>query len=99
MPEPRRQHHVRSARAPASRFVLACNLRARTGLGIEKPDEWTGDDRDGHRGQVPAHLLLRAAHRARVSDRGVDDMAALVRAAMPTQGKGEESLRAAARST
>ncbi|MFF4018966.1 hypothetical protein [Streptomyces sp. NPDC001843] len=33
-------------------------------LGIEKPEEWFGEGKDGFKGQVVAHLLLRAVHRA-----------------------------------
>ena len=34
-------------------------------LGIEKPDEWLGDDREGHGAQVVAQLVLGAVERAR----------------------------------
>ncbi|MEU6534761.1 hypothetical protein [Streptomyces sp. NPDC047000] len=34
-------------------------------LGIEKPDEWLGDDRDGHGAQVVAQLVLGTVERAR----------------------------------
>lgn len=33
-------------------------------LGVEKPEEWFGEGKNGFKGKVVAHLLLRAAHRA-----------------------------------
>ncbi|AKJ09501.1 hypothetical protein ABB07_05530 [Streptomyces incarnatus] len=34
-----------------------------TGMGIEKPEEWLGGDKNGHGAQTVGHLLLMAAHR------------------------------------
>ncbi|MFF1547841.1 hypothetical protein [Streptomyces sp. NPDC058291] len=49
------------------------------GLGIEKPDEWCGDDReDGQGARLVAHLLLTAAHRAALLGYGRKDLVRLV---------------------
>jgi hypothetical protein len=33
-------------------------------MGIEKPQEWLGNDKNGYAAQIGGHLLLLAAHRA-----------------------------------
>ncbi|WP_329125556.1 hypothetical protein [Streptomyces sp. NBC_01465] len=53
-----------------------------TGLGIEKPDEWMGRDRDGHCGKILAQLILQAAHRARACGYPADDLVHLLRTAL-----------------
>ncbi|MGW0087222.1 hypothetical protein [Streptomyces sp. NPDC003393] len=50
-------------------------------LGIEKPEEWLGDDRNGHPARVVAHLLLTAAHRASLLGYGRKDLVRLLDAA------------------
>ncbi|WP_030856084.1 hypothetical protein [Streptomyces sp. NRRL S-37] len=50
-------------------------------LGVEKPDEWYGADRDGHAGVIAAHLMLAAIHRARVLGYGRKDLVRLLDAA------------------
>ncbi|MFE2099099.1 hypothetical protein [Streptomyces sp. NPDC059468] len=47
-------------------------------LGIEKPEEWYGEGKDGFKGQIVAHLLLRAVHRAGVIGYGRDDLIQLL---------------------
>lgn len=47
-------------------------------LGIEKPDEWFGDGRDGHKGKIVAHLLLAAVYRARLIGYGREDLLRLL---------------------
>ncbi|MFJ4691118.1 hypothetical protein [Streptomyces sp. NPDC088766] len=47
-------------------------------LGVEKPQEWLGDDRDGHPGTIVAHLVLTAVHRARLLGYGRRDLVRLV---------------------
>lgn len=49
-----------------------------TGLGVEKPDECLGSDRDGPAARTVAHLLLTAAHRARVLGYGRKDLVRLL---------------------
>jgi hypothetical protein len=49
-----------------------------TGLGVEKPDECLGSDRDGPAARTVAHLLLMAAHRARVLGYGRKDLVRLL---------------------
>jgi hypothetical protein len=34
------------------------------GMGIDKPQEWLGDDKNGHGAHIVGHLLLMAVHRA-----------------------------------
>ncbi|MET7285343.1 hypothetical protein [Streptomyces sp. NPDC005573] len=48
------------------------------GLGVEKPDEWFGDGRDGRKGEIVAHLLLTAVHRAGLSGYGRRDLVRLL---------------------
>ena len=50
-------------------------------LGVEKPQEWLGDDPDGHPGQTVAQLMLMAAHRARLLGYGRRDLVRLIDAA------------------
>lgn len=47
-------------------------------LGIDKPDEWLGTDRDGHAAQIVAHLVLTAAHRATLLGYGRKDVVRLL---------------------
>ncbi|MFE7649051.1 hypothetical protein [Streptomyces phaeoluteigriseus] len=47
-------------------------------LGVEKPQEWLGDDRDGHPGKTVAQLMLMAAHRARLLGYGRRDLVRLI---------------------
>ncbi|MFF0108846.1 hypothetical protein [Streptomyces hirsutus] len=47
-------------------------------LGIEKPQEWLGDDRDGDAAQIAAHLLLAGVHRARLLGYGRKDLVRLL---------------------
>ncbi|SEQ15334.1 hypothetical protein SAMN04487983_1003192 [Streptomyces sp. yr375] len=50
-------------------------------LGVEKPDEWFGDDRNGYGAQIVAHLMLTAAHRAARLGYGRKDLVRLLDAA------------------
>ncbi|MFJ5557387.1 hypothetical protein ACIQCD_08180 [Streptomyces sp. NPDC093250] len=50
-------------------------------LGVEKPDEWYGADRDGHGAVIAAHLMLTAIHRARVLGYRRKDLVRLLDAA------------------
>ncbi|WP_328767412.1 hypothetical protein [Streptomyces sp. NBC_00286] len=50
-------------------------------LGIEKPEEWYGEGKDGFKGRVVAHLLLMAAHRAALIGYSRDELVALLDAA------------------
>jgi hypothetical protein len=52
-----------------------------SGLGIEKPDEWLGDDKNGYGAEILAHLLLMAAHRAGRLGYGRGDLMRLLDAA------------------
>ncbi|MCW8383092.1 hypothetical protein [Streptomyces justiciae] len=47
-------------------------------LGIEKPDEWIGGEKDGYAGQIVAHLFLGAVHRARLLGYGREDLVRLL---------------------
>nr|WP_240967474.1 hypothetical protein [Streptomyces composti] len=49
-----------------------------TGMGVEKPDEWSGTDRNGHAAVIVGHLLLTAAHRARLLGYGRKDLVRLL---------------------
>ncbi|CAL9378145.1 hypothetical protein [Streptomyces sp. Tu 3180] len=52
------------------------------GLGVEKPGEWfDADDKNGYAAQTVAHLVLTAAHRARLLGYGRKDVARLLDAA------------------
>lgn len=48
------------------------------GLGIEKPQEWFGDGKDGHGAKIVAHLLLMAVHRASLLGYGREDLVGLL---------------------
>jgi hypothetical protein len=48
------------------------------GMGIEKPDEWLGDDKNGHGAEVVGHLLLAAVHRATALGYGRRDLVRLL---------------------
>ncbi|MGW3355015.1 hypothetical protein ACWDFL_06295 [Streptomyces bungoensis] len=50
-------------------------------MGIEKPQEWLGDDKNGYAGQIVGHLLLMAAHRASLLGYGRKDLVRLLDAA------------------
>ncbi|MFE9169023.1 hypothetical protein [Streptomyces kebangsaanensis] len=50
-------------------------------LGIEKPQEWLGADKNGYAGETVAHLLLTAAHRASLLGYGRKDLVRLLDAA------------------
>ncbi|MFF0461903.1 hypothetical protein [Streptomyces mexicanus] len=50
-------------------------------LGIEKPQEWLGNDRNGYAAQIVAHLVLMAAHRAALLGYGRKDLVRLLDAA------------------
>ncbi|WP_112468633.1 hypothetical protein [Streptomyces triticisoli] len=50
-------------------------------LGIEKPQEWLGADKNGYAAQIVAHLLLMAAHRASLLGYGRKDLVRLLDAA------------------
>ncbi|GGV52452.1 hypothetical protein GCM10010293_64810 [Streptomyces griseoflavus] len=51
-------------------------------LGVEKPQEWfDADTKNGYAAEVVAHLVLMAAHRARLLGYGRKDMARLLDAA------------------
>ncbi|MEV8592804.1 hypothetical protein [Streptomyces sp. NPDC052012] len=50
-------------------------------LGVEKPQEWLGGDRDGPAAKIVAHLVLMAAHRARALGYGRKDVVRLLDAA------------------
>ena len=52
-----------------------------TGLGVGKPEEWYGSDRDGHAGVIVTQSLLTAAHRARLLGYGRRDVVRLLDAA------------------
>jgi len=58
-------------------------------LGIEKPEEWYGEGKDGFKGRVVAHLLLMAAHRATLIGYSRDELVALLDAA--STGTGEDT--------
>ncbi|MEU5635664.1 hypothetical protein ACIA8I_24645 [Streptomyces rishiriensis] len=47
-------------------------------LGIDKPDEWSADDRDGYGAQTVAQLMLTAAHRAALLGYGRKDLVRLL---------------------
>jgi hypothetical protein len=47
-------------------------------LGVEKPDEWFGEDRNGYGAQVVAHLMLMSAHRAALLGYGRKDLVRLL---------------------
>ncbi|MGW7254466.1 hypothetical protein [Streptomyces sp. NPDC054834] len=47
-------------------------------LGIEKPEEWFGEGKDGFKGEVVAHLLLSAVHRAGLVGYRRDDLVRLI---------------------
>ncbi|GAB2442930.1 hypothetical protein [Streptomyces incanus] len=47
-------------------------------LGVEKPQEWLGDDRDGYAAHIAAHLLLMGVHRARLLGYGRKDVVRLL---------------------
>jgi hypothetical protein len=47
-------------------------------LGIEKPDEWYGDGKDGPSAEIAAHLLLMATHRASLLGYGRADLIRLL---------------------
>lgn len=47
-------------------------------LGVEKPQEWLGDDRDGCAAVIAAHLLLMGTHRARLLGYGRKDLVRLL---------------------
>ncbi|MGF0168990.1 hypothetical protein ACQF36_00150 [Streptomyces sp. Marseille-Q5077] len=49
-------------------------------LGIEKPDEWFGDGKDGCGAKIVAHLLLMAAYRAALLGYGREDLVRLLEA-------------------
>ncbi|MEU6809801.1 hypothetical protein ABZ920_12525 [Streptomyces sp. NPDC046831] len=51
------------------------------GLGVEKPDEWLGDDGGGRAAQTVAHLVLSAAHRAALLGHRRKDLVRLLDAA------------------
>lgn len=59
-----------------------------TSLGVEKPDEWFGNDRNGYGAKILAHLLLMAAHRAALLGYDHDDLVRLLDAA---SGPGEQA--------
>lgn len=48
------------------------------GMGIEKPQEWLGDDKDGYGAEIAGHLLLMAAHRATLLGYGRKDLVRLL---------------------
>lgn len=48
------------------------------GLGIEKPQEWFGDGKDGYGAKIVAHLLLMAVHRASLLGYGREDLVRLL---------------------
>lgn len=48
------------------------------GMGIEKPDEWLGADRNGYGAEIVGHLLLTAAHRASLLGYGRKDLVRLL---------------------
>lgn len=50
-------------------------------LGIEKPDEWLGNDKNGYGAQIVGHLLLKAVHRARLLGYGREDLVRFLDAA------------------
>ncbi|MCT7351035.1 hypothetical protein N4P33_02420 [Streptomyces sp. 15-116A] len=50
-------------------------------LGVEKPHEWLGSDRNGPAAEIVAHLVLTAAHRARLLGYGRKDVVRLLDAA------------------
>ncbi|MEV1068063.1 hypothetical protein [Streptomyces sp. NPDC050263] len=50
-------------------------------LGIEEPDEWLANDRDGYGAQTVAQLLLTVAHRAAFLGYGRKDLVRLLDAA------------------
>jgi hypothetical protein len=50
------------------------------GMGIEKPQEWLGDDKDGYGAEIVGHLLLMAAHRATLLGYGRKDLVRLLAA-------------------
>ncbi|GGP53432.1 hypothetical protein ACWDY7_16925 [Streptomyces calvus] len=51
-------------------------------LGVEKPDEWfDADSKDGYAAEIVAHLVLMAAHRARLLGYGRKDVVRLLDAA------------------
>ena len=69
---------------------VATEVKARYGLafndaGIEKPDEWVGDE---HGQQVTAHLVLAAVHRAKHCGVPPEELVELMRA-MQEQGETE----------
>ncbi|CAM5676132.1 hypothetical protein SHIRM173S_12302 [Streptomyces hirsutus] len=47
-------------------------------LGVEKPQEWLGDDRNGYAAQIAAHLLVTGVHRARLLGYGRKDLVRLL---------------------
>ncbi|MEU8472191.1 hypothetical protein AB0F30_30600 [Streptomyces sp. NPDC029006] len=47
-------------------------------LGIEKPQEWLGNDTNGHGARIVAHLLLAAAQRAALLGYGRKDLVRLL---------------------
>jgi hypothetical protein len=47
-------------------------------LSVEKPQEWFGDDPDGHPGKTVAQLMLMAVHRARLLGYGRRDLVRLI---------------------
>lgn len=49
-----------------------------TGMGVEKPDEWWGIGKDGRAAVIVGHLLLMAAHRARLLGYGRKDVVRLL---------------------
>jgi hypothetical protein len=62
-------------------FALQCERPGATLLGAvadEKPDEWFGEGMNGYKGEVGAHLLLAAVHRARLIGYGREDLLRLL---------------------
>ncbi|MFJ8198217.1 hypothetical protein [Streptomyces sp. NPDC096152] len=51
------------------------------GMGIEKPQEWLGDDKNGYGAEILGHLLLMAAHRASLLGYGRKEVVRLLDAA------------------
>ncbi|NGO70881.1 hypothetical protein [Streptomyces boncukensis] len=79
-------HMVTGIREADSRFAavaeVAAEVKSRCGLafngaGIEKPDEWLGED---HGQQVSAHLVLAAVHRAKHCGVSPEELVRLIQA-------------------
>jgi hypothetical protein len=72
---------------------IVAEVAARTGVllndaGVEKPDEWLGEDWNQ---QVIAHLLLMAAHRAAYCGLTVHDLTEFLLSTTPTQANAGPS--------